>query len=90
MKKTIFPIIFILFFLILSGGLYVVNEKEQAVIIQFGKPVGDIITEAGLKFKLPLIPTVLKFDVDFFTKIIGWVLLIPALWGILESLRIIQ
>jgi len=31
-----------------------------------------------------------NYDVDFFTKIIGWVLLIPALWGILESLRIIQ
>jgi membrane protease subunit HflC len=68
MKKTIFPIIFILFFLILSGGLYVVNEKEQAVIIQFGKPVGDIIKEAGLKFKLPLIQTVLKFD----KRILEW------------------
>ncbi|MBC8312454.1 MAG: hypothetical protein H8E72_09105 [Candidatus Marinimicrobia bacterium] len=31
-----------------------------------------------------------NYDVDFFTKIIGWVLLIPALWGILESLRIIN
>ncbi len=31
-----------------------------------------------------------NYDVDFFTKIIGWVLLIPALWGIMESLRIIN
>ncbi|MBT5956190.1 MAG: hypothetical protein HN820_01470 [Candidatus Marinimicrobia bacterium] len=31
-----------------------------------------------------------NYDVDFFTKIIGWVLLIPALWGVLESLRIIN
>jgi hypothetical protein len=31
-----------------------------------------------------------NYDVDFFTKIIGWVLLMPALWGILESLRIIN
>jgi hypothetical protein len=31
-----------------------------------------------------------NYDVDYFTKIIGWVLIIPAIWGILESLRIIQ
>jgi len=29
-------------------------------------------------------------DVDYFTKIIGWVLLIPAIIGILESLNFIQ
>ncbi len=68
MKKTIFPIIFILFFLILSSGLYVVNEREQAVIIQFGKPVGNTIKYAGLHFKLPLIQTVLKFD----KRILEW------------------
>jgi len=68
MKKTIFPIIFILFFLILSSGLYVVNEREQAVIIQFGKPVGNTIKYAGLHFKLPLIQTVLKFD----RRILEW------------------
>ena len=55
-------------FLILSGGLFVVNEKEQAIIIQFGKPVGNIITDAGLKFKIPLIQTVIKFD----KRILEW------------------
>ena len=68
MKKFIFPIIIIIVFLILSGGLYVVNEKEQAVIIQFGKPVGNTITDAGLKFKMPLIQTVIKFD----KRILEW------------------
>ncbi len=29
-------------------------------------------------------------DVDFFTKIIGWILLLPAIWGVMESLKIIQ
>tara|TARA_B100000029_G_scaffold28267_1_gene27451 strand:+ start:8526 stop:8699 length:174 start_codon:yes stop_codon:yes gene_type:complete len=29
-------------------------------------------------------------DIDFFMKIIGWILLIPGLWGILESLQIIN
>ena len=68
MKKSIFPIVLIVIFLILSGGLFVVNEKEQAVIIQFGKPVGNTITEAGLKFKTPLIQSVIKFD----KRILEW------------------
>ena len=68
MKKSMFSIIPILIFLILSGGLFVVDEKEQAITIQFGKPVGSIITDAGLKFKIPLIQTVLKFD----KRILEW------------------
>jgi membrane protease subunit HflC len=46
----------------------VVNEKEQAVIIQFGKPIGNTIMEAGLKFKMPLIQSVIKFD----KRILEW------------------
>ena len=31
-----------------------------------------------------------NYDVDFFTKILGWILLIPGIIGLLESLRILQ
>ena len=31
-----------------------------------------------------------NYDIDFFTKILGWILLIPGIIGIMESLRIIQ
>jgi hypothetical protein len=31
-----------------------------------------------------------NYDVDFFTKILGWLLLIPGILGILESLRILN
>jgi membrane protease subunit HflC len=68
MKKSILPIILIFIVLVLSGGLFVVNEKEQAVIIQFGKPVGNTILDAGLRFKIPLIQTVIKFD----KRILEW------------------
>ncbi len=33
--------------------VYTVDEAEQAIIVQFGEPIGDVITEPGLKFKLP-------------------------------------
>ena len=31
-----------------------------------------------------------NYDIDFFTKILGWSLLLPGLWGIIESLKILQ
>ena len=46
--------ILILLIVILAGrGYYTVDETEQVVITQFGAPVGETITEAGLHFKWP-------------------------------------
>lgn len=39
----------------LSSCLYVVDETQQVVITQLGKPVGNPVTSAGLHFKLPVI-----------------------------------
>ncbi len=47
---------------LLSGSLYTVNEVEQVIITQFGKPVGEPITTAGLKFKAPFIHEVNPID----------------------------
>ena len=44
---------------------YVVNETEQTVLTQFGKPVGEPITEPGLYFKMPFIQEVNRFDKRF-------------------------
>lgn len=33
--------------------LYTVDEAQQAIIVQFGEPIGDVVDEPGLKFKLP-------------------------------------
>ena len=33
--------------------LYTVDEAEQAIIVQFGEPIGGVIAEPGLKWKLP-------------------------------------
>lgn len=68
MKKTnliITAIVAIVVLIVLSSGLFIVNEKEQVVITQFGKPVGDPIVEPGLKFKVPFIQTANFFDKRF-------------------------
>jgi modulator of FtsH protease HflC len=47
---------------ILFSSIYTVNEVEQVIITQFGKPVGDPVTSAGLKIKLPFIQEVNPLD----------------------------
>ena len=46
--------------LVLSSA-YIVYQPEQAIVLQFGKPI-RLITEAGLKFKVPLIQNVVFYD----------------------------
>ena len=45
-----------------SSAVYTVSEVEQAIITQFGKPVGEPVTSAGLKLKLPFIQDVNPID----------------------------
>ena len=47
---------------IASAAVYTVGEVEQAIITQFGKPVGEPVTTAGLKLKLPFVQEVNRID----------------------------
>ena len=51
--------------LAISGALFIVNETEQVVITQLGKPVRDPITTPGLKFKIPMIQKANFFEKRF-------------------------
>ncbi len=47
---------------VLMSAVYTVNEVEQMIITQFGKPVGEPVTTAGLKIKIPFIQVVNPID----------------------------
>ena len=68
MKQTIFLIIVVGVVILGFGSIYTINEAEQAVVTQFGKPVGGAVTDAGIHFKTPIIQTVIKFD----KRILEW------------------
>ena len=42
-------------------ALYTIDETEQAIILEFGKPMGETISSPGLHFKLPW-QSVIKFE----------------------------
>lgn len=54
-------IIAVLALLFLYGGVMIVDETEQVVIVQMGKPVRNI-TSPGLNFKIPFIQSATVFE----------------------------
>ncbi|MBD3426125.1 MAG: protease modulator HflC [Candidatus Omnitrophica bacterium] len=52
----------------LTGTVYVVDETQQVVITQFGRPVGEPVTRAGLHFKVPFIQIAHSFD----KRLLNW------------------
>src|SRR5438552_10100960 len=50
---------------IIFGCFFAVHQTEQVIITQFGKPVGDPITDPGLHLKLPMIQDVNRIDKRF-------------------------
>ncbi|MBV1930937.1 MAG: protease modulator HflC, partial [Porticoccaceae bacterium] len=57
----ILPIVLVGLF-VLGSAIYTVDEVEQVIITQFGKPVGEPVTTAGLKFKIPFVQEVNPID----------------------------
>ena len=60
MKKILIPILVVLG-VVAYGSIFVVQEINQAIVLQFGDPK-KIITKPGLNFKLPFIQNVVYLD----------------------------
>ncbi len=53
---------------ILGSGLYVIDQAEQGILVQFGEPVGSVVTRPGLHWKRPFIQEVRRFD----KRLLAW------------------
>ncbi len=68
MKPIHIVILLAVVLFVLANTLYVVDEREQVVITQFGEPIGDPIQEAGLHAKIPFIQNANRFE----RRILQW------------------
>ena len=48
--------------LLVLASVYTLGETEQAIITQFGKPVGGVVSTPGLHVKVPFVQTLHRFD----------------------------
>ena len=53
---------------VLSRSAFVVDQSEQAIIVQLGEPVGGVIREPGLHWRLPFVQDVRRFD----NRLLDW------------------
>lgn len=61
---AVFIVLFIAL-IVAASSAFVVQETEQVIITQFGKPVGKPIIEPGIHFKIPVIQQANFFDRRF-------------------------
>jgi modulator of FtsH protease HflC len=63
MNKITYVVVFLVVVLFATTRTaFVVDQAEQAIIVQLGEPVGDVITDPGLHWRLPFIQDVRRFD----------------------------
>ena len=67
-KLIILPLLLVVGLFVLGSSLYTVDEVEQVIVTQFGKPVGEPVTTSGLKFKTPFIQDINPID----KRILEW------------------
>ena len=60
--KTVIIGILVVIGILLYSSFYTLEEGQQAIVLQFGRPVGETVTEAGLHMKLPFVQEVRRFE----------------------------
>lgn len=67
-RYVIIGLLMVFVFVVLGSSFYTIREGEQVIITQFGKPVSDPETKAGLKLKLPFIQKINRIE----ARILEW------------------
>lgn len=53
---------------IVMNSAFIIDEAEQGIIVQLGEPIGDVIDEPGLHWRIPFIQEVRRFD----KRLLSW------------------
>ena len=60
-KSTLATVLGLLVFAILASSVYIIDEREKGIVLQFGDPV-KVDVPVGIHFKVPFIQSVNKYD----------------------------
>ena len=61
-RNILLVVLAVALFAVSFSGVFILDETQQAIITQFGRPVGQPRTEPGMNFKVPFIQKVQFFD----------------------------
>lgn len=61
-KIILYIIIILLGVIVISNSIFILDETQQAIVTQFGKPVGGARVDPGVNVKVPFIQRIQIFD----------------------------
>ncbi|TDJ44335.1 MAG: protease modulator HflC [Gammaproteobacteria bacterium] len=61
-KLTISAVALLAVLLVAFNAAFIIDQAEQGILVQFGEPIGDVITEPGLHWRVPFVQDVRRFD----------------------------
>ncbi|MCG6118602.1 MAG: protease modulator HflC [Aquimonas sp.] len=67
-SPIILGVVALLGLITLRDAAFVIDQAEQAILVQFGEPIGEPINEPGLHFKMPFIQELRRFD----KRLLAW------------------
>ena len=67
-KFGLAALIVIVIVILIGNPFYIITEGQQAIVTQFGEPMGDPVVEAGLHLKIPFIQKITYFE----KRILEW------------------
>ena len=68
MKTSFAILLLVAAILVVTRSAFILDQAEQAILVQFGEPVGDVITDPGLHWRVPFIQNVRRFD----KRLLSW------------------
>ena len=69
MTKLTIPAVTLLALVIAAfNSAFIIDQAEQGILVQFGEPIGDVITEPGLHWLVPFVQEVRRFD----KRLLAW------------------
>lgn len=54
--------------ILVVNSAYIIDQSEQGIVVQFGEPIGDVVDEPGLHWRIPFIQEVRRFD----RRLLAW------------------
>ncbi len=60
-NSIILPVLILIISFVLFGCFFIMNERQQGLVLQFGEPK-RVVQTSGLHFKLPFIQNVVRYD----------------------------
>ena len=63
--RVLVPVVAVVGLLLLWSAGFVVNEAEQVILTQLGRPVGEPITTPGFRLRVPFLQQIHSFDKRF-------------------------